>query len=53
MSVQGALFDHSERRSLGAGAWIELRSGWVDDADALFARVQAALVACLRQQKTA
>lgn len=25
----------------------------IDDADALFARVQAALVACLRQQKTA
>ena len=36
VSVQGALFDHSERRSLGAGAWIELRSGWVDDADTLF-----------------
>jgi alkylated DNA repair dioxygenase AlkB len=36
VSVQGALFDHSERRDLGAGAWIELRSAWVEDADVLF-----------------
>ena len=36
VSVQGALFDHSERRDLGDGAWIEARSGWVgpDGADA-------------------
>ncbi|BBX06206.1 alpha-ketoglutarate-dependent dioxygenase AlkB [Mycolicibacterium aichiense] len=34
--VQGALFEHSERRELGAGAWIDMRSAWVDDADALF-----------------
>ncbi len=32
--VQGSLFDHSERRDLGAGAWIETRSGWLDDAGA-------------------
>ena len=36
MSVQGALFEHSERRNLGAGAWIDARSGWADDADVLF-----------------
>ena len=33
--VQGALFDHSERRDLGAGAWVDLRSSWVNDT-ALF-----------------
>jgi alkylated DNA repair dioxygenase AlkB len=40
MTVQGSLFDHCERRDLGSGAWIEMRSGWVDDgticADTLF-----------------
>ncbi|OYN79266.1 alpha-ketoglutarate-dependent dioxygenase AlkB [Mycolicibacterium sphagni] len=36
VAVQGALFEHSERRNLGAGAWIDLRSAWVEDADALF-----------------
>ncbi|WP_194163761.1 alpha-ketoglutarate-dependent dioxygenase AlkB [Mycolicibacterium sp. P1-5] len=36
VSVQGALFEHSERRELGAGAWIDMRSAWVEDADALF-----------------
>jgi len=37
ISVQGSLFDHTERRDLGDGAWIELRSAWVDDPDTLFA----------------
>jgi alkylated DNA repair dioxygenase AlkB len=40
MPVQGSLFGHRERRHLGSGAWIEMRSGWVDDgsisADSLF-----------------
>jgi alkylated DNA repair dioxygenase AlkB len=40
MTVQGSLFDHCERRDLGSGSWIEMRSGWVDDgtirADTLF-----------------
>lgn len=36
VQVQGALFEHSERRELGAGAWIDLRSGWVGDADDWF-----------------
>lgn len=41
VSVQTSLFDHSERRDLGSGAWIEMRSGWLDDADAdtLFAEL--------------
>lgn len=41
MSVQGALFEHSERRELGAGAWIDMRSAWVDDADTLFETLRA------------
>src|SRR5699024_9733732 len=28
--------EHSERRALGDGAWVELRSGWLDEADELF-----------------
>jgi len=35
------LFEHSERRDLGSGAWIEMRSSWVDDADALFNALMA------------
>lgn len=45
--VQGALFEHSERRDLGSGAWIESRSGWVDDgtldAGALFDELLASV----------
>ncbi len=36
VAVQGSLFDHSERRDLGSGAWVEMRSGWVEDPDWLF-----------------
>lgn len=38
MSVQASLFDHSERRDLSSGAWIEMRSGWLGGAvaDTLF-----------------
>ncbi len=47
MTVQGSLFDHCERRDLGSGAWIEMRSGWVDDgtirADSLFEELAAAV----------
>jgi alkylated DNA repair dioxygenase AlkB len=38
--VQGSLFDHSERRDLGSGAWIESRSGWVEDPDSLFVELR-------------
>jgi alkylated DNA repair dioxygenase AlkB len=31
LSVQGALFDHDERRWLRGGAWIDVRSGWLAD----------------------
>lgn len=36
LAVQGSLFDHDERRNLGAGAWIDVRAGWLNgwlDAD--------------------
>ena len=37
LTVQEALFDHDERRELGAGAWIDVRAGWLThDADDLF-----------------
>jgi alkylated DNA repair dioxygenase AlkB len=36
LMVQGSLFDHAERRSLGDGAWIDLRSGWMAGYDTLF-----------------
>ncbi|ORV40967.1 DNA repair protein [Mycobacterium conspicuum] len=31
--VQGSLFEHSERRQLGDGAFIEIRAGWLSDED--------------------
>ena len=31
IAVQGSLFEHSERRQLGDGAFIEIRSGWLAD----------------------
>lgn len=30
LAVQGSLFDHSERRYLGDGAWIDVRAGWLN-----------------------
>lgn len=36
LEVQGTLFEHSERRDLGSGAWIEVRSGWVTDTHGWF-----------------
>ncbi len=30
------MFEHSERRRLSQGAWIDLRSGWLSDAGELF-----------------
>ncbi len=43
MTVQGRLFEHSERRDLGDGAWIEIRSGWAEDPDGLFADLRTAV----------
>ena len=36
LSVQGALFDHAERRRLAHGAWIDVRAGWFEAPDGLF-----------------
>ncbi|MBY0442733.1 MAG: alpha-ketoglutarate-dependent dioxygenase AlkB [Mycobacteriaceae bacterium] len=33
--VQSALFEHRERRHLGAGAWIDIHSDWLTDTDGL------------------
>lgn len=35
IAVQGSLFEHSERRQLGDGAFVEVRAGWLTDADDL------------------
>jgi alkylated DNA repair dioxygenase AlkB len=43
LTVQGSLFDHAERRSLGDGAWIDVRSGWLTDGDALFDELEASI----------
>ncbi|OBG86639.1 DNA repair protein [Mycobacterium sp. E136] len=39
LALQSSLFEHAERRHLGNGAWIDFRSGWLDDADELFAEL--------------
>lgn len=36
LALQGSLFEHAERRTLGDGAWLDVRSGWLTDADTLF-----------------
>ncbi|OBF90658.1 DNA repair protein [Mycobacterium sp. 852002-51163_SCH5372311] len=33
--AQGSLFEHTERRQLGDGAFVEIRSGWLNDAEGL------------------
>ena len=39
LALQSSLFEHAERRHLGNGAWIDYRSGWLEDADDLFAEL--------------
>ena len=43
LAVQGSLFDHSERRYLGDGAWIDVRAGWLGGDDTLFDELLAAI----------
>ncbi len=43
MSLQGALFDHAERRRLAHGAWIDVRAGWFEAPDELFGELLAAV----------
>src|SRR6201993_375073 len=35
IAVQGSLFEHTERRQLGDGAFIEIRAAWLEGADGL------------------
>src|SRR5215470_18990488 len=35
IAVQGSLFEHTERRQLGDGAFVEIRAGWLTGADDL------------------
>jgi alkylated DNA repair dioxygenase AlkB len=37
IAVQGSLFEHTERRQLGDGAFIEIRAAWLTEADDLLA----------------
>lgn len=43
LALQSSLFEYAERRHLAHGAWIDFRSGWLEDADALFAELQHAI----------
>jgi alkylated DNA repair dioxygenase AlkB len=36
LALQSSLFEAANRRDLGSGAWVEVRSGWLTDADGLF-----------------
>lgn len=42
-ALQGSLFEHAERRHLGNGAWLDVRSGWLTDADTLFDELRACI----------
>ena len=39
LALQSSLFEHAERRQLGNGAWIDYRSGWLEDGEELFAEL--------------
>jgi alkylated DNA repair dioxygenase AlkB len=41
VAVQGALFEHADRRRLSDGAWIDVCSGWLTDCDAFFDELAA------------
>jgi alkylated DNA repair dioxygenase AlkB len=41
LALQSSLFEHAERRELGGGAWVEMRSGWLTDAGGLFDELMA------------
>lgn len=43
LAVQGSLFDHAQRRYLGAGAWVDIRAGWLTDADTLYDELLTAI----------
>jgi alkylated DNA repair dioxygenase AlkB len=35
-ALQGALFEHADRRRLGDGAWIDVCPGWLSECDTFF-----------------
>ena len=43
LALQSSLFEHAERRQLGNGAWVEVRSGWLSDADSLFGELTSVI----------
>ena len=43
LALQASLFEQAERRHLGNGAWVEVRSGWLADADSLFDELMAVI----------
>ena len=43
LALQSSLFESAERRDLGNGAWVEVRSGWLTDADSLFDELMAVI----------
>jgi alkylated DNA repair dioxygenase AlkB len=43
VALQDSLFEHAERRQLGDGAWLDVRSGWLTDADTLFDELRDAV----------
>lgn len=43
MGLQGSLFAHQERRRLAGGAWIDVRAGWLTDADDVFSALRSAI----------
>ncbi|HET9874722.1 MAG TPA: alpha-ketoglutarate-dependent dioxygenase AlkB [Mycobacterium sp.] len=43
LAVQGSLFEHTERRRLSNGAWLDIRSGWLTAADDVLDDLRAAV----------
>jgi alkylated DNA repair dioxygenase AlkB len=43
IAVQESLFECNERRSLGSGAWIDIRSGWLASANELLGELLEAI----------
>jgi alkylated DNA repair dioxygenase AlkB len=43
IAVQGSLFQHTERRDLGDGAFLEMRAGWLTGADGLLGALLSAV----------
>lgn len=42
-AAQGSLFEHNERRQLGDGAFIDVRAGWLGEADGLLEALSTAV----------